>query len=350
MSEPLTIALDAMGGDNAPGIVIKGANIARRRFPDVHFLVFGDENKIQPLLKKMPALVGACTIVHTDKVITNEAKPSLAVRQGKGSSMQMAIDSVRQGKAAGVVSAGNTGALMAMAKLGLRMLPGIDRPAIAGVFPTLRNELVMLDLGANVDCDADNLIQFAVMGGIFSRAVLGVLNPTVGLLNVGTEQVKGNSAVRQAATILSETTYPISFHGFVEGDDIGKGSVDVIVADGFSGNIALKTLEGTVRLYSDYLRNAFKSSLASRLGYVLARRGLNKLRARLDPRRYNGAMFVGLNGIVVKSHGGTDAFGFANAIGVAIDMASNNLNDKIIEELANHGAAETVKAHAAVSG
>ena len=205
MSEPLTIALDAMGGDNAPGIVIKGANIARRRFPDVHFLIFGDQQKIQSLMRKLPALSSACTIVHTDKVITNEAKPSLAVRQGKGSSMQLAIDSVRQGNAAGVVSAGNTGALMAMAKLGLRMLPGIDRPAIAGVFPTLRNELVMLDLGANVDCDADNLIQFAVMGGIFSRAVLGVVNPSVGLLNVGTEQVKGNSAVREAATKLSDT-------------------------------------------------------------------------------------------------------------------------------------------------
>lgn len=350
MSEPLTIALDAMGGDNAPGIVIKGANIARRRFPDVRYLVFGDENKIRSLLNNMPALVEACTIVHTDKVITNETKPSQAVRQGKGSSMQMAIDSVRQGDAAGVVSAGNTGALMAMSKLGLRMLPGIDRPAIAGVFPTLRNELVMLDLGANVDCDADNLVQFAVMGGIFSRAVLGVLNPKVGLLNVGSEQVKGNSTLREAAAILGDSSYPISFHGFVEGDDITKGEVDVIVSDGFSGNIALKTLEGTVRLYSDYLRNAFKSSLASRLGYVLARRGLNKLRARLDPRRYNGAMFVGLNGIVVKSHGGTDAFGFANAIGVAIDMASNNLNDRIIEELANHDAGEAVKTHVAASG
>jgi glycerol-3-phosphate acyltransferase PlsX len=297
----------------------------------------------------MPTLAAASSIVHTDKVITSEAKPSQAVRQGKGSSMQLAIDSVRQGNAAGIVSAGNTGALMAMSKLALRMLPGIDRPAIAGLFPTLRNELVMLDLGANVDCDAENLIQFAVMGGIFSRAVLGVLNPKVGLLNVGTENVKGNSAVRDAATILSDTSYPISFHGFVEGDDIGKGTVDVVVADGFSGNIALKTLEGTVRLYSDYLRNAFKSSLASRLGYVLARRGLNKLRARLDPRRYNGAMFVGLNGIVVKSHGGTDAFGFANAIGVAIDMASNQLNDKIIEELANHGSGGTVKERAAAS-
>jgi phosphate acyltransferase len=349
LSEPLTIALDAMGGDNAPGIVIKGANIARRRFPDAHFLLFGNEQKIAPLLKRMPALAESCTIIHTEKVITNETKPSQAVRQGKGSSMQMAIDAVRQGNAAGVVSAGNTGALMAMAKLGLRMLPGIDRPAIAGVFPTQRNELVMLDLGANVDCDADNLVQFAVMGGIFARTVFGVLKPAVGLLNVGTEEVKGSGAVRQAAAILRDTSHPIDFHGFVEGDDICRGIVDVVVSDGFSGNIALKTLEGTVRLYSDYLRNAFKSSLASRLGYVLARRGLNKLRARLDPRRYNGAMFVGLNGIVVKSHGGTDAFGFANAIGVAIDMISNQFNDRIIDELAVHGAGEPVDAHAAAS-
>lgn len=349
MSEPLTIAVDAMGGDNAPRIVVMGANIARVRFPDVHFLLFGDEQQIEPLLSRLTKLREMCTIVHTDKIVTAEAKPSVALRQGKDTSMQLAIDAVRDGRAAGVVSAGNTGALMAMSKLALRMLPGIDRPAIAGVFPNQRNELVMLDLGANVECDAENLVQFAVMGGVFARTVLGLLKPTVGLLNVGTEELKGKEAVRDAAAVLRETSHPIRFQGFVEGDDIGKGTVDVIVADGFSGNIALKTLEGSIRLYTDFLRLAFKSSLASRLGYVLARRGLNKLRARLDPRRYNGAMFLGLNGVVVKSHGGTDAFGFANAIGVAIDMASNGFNDKIIKELALHGTGATASARAAAS-
>lgn len=349
MSDPLTIALDAMGGDNAPQIVVNGANIARRRFPDARFLLFGDERKINPLLKRLPTLQAVTTVHHTEAVVTADARPSQALRQGKNTSMQLAINAVREGVASGVVSAGNTGALMAMSKLSLRTLPGISRPAIAGLFPTQLGECVMLDLGANVDCDADNLIQFSVMGEVFARLVLGVLKPSVGLLNVGTEELKGNDAVRQAAATLRETSLPIRFHGFVEGDDIGKGTVDVVVSDGFTGNIALKTIEGSVRLYSEYLRKAFKSSLASRLGYMLARRGLNKLRARLDPRRYNGAMFLGLNGIVVKSHGGTDAFGFANAIGVAVDMASQGFNDKIIKELAVHGTGGTFKARAAAS-
>jgi glycerol-3-phosphate acyltransferase PlsX len=337
LSEPLTIALDAMGGDNAPEIVLKGADLARLRFPGVRFVVYGDEARIMPLLKRMETLGDIVTVHHTDETVTNETKPSVALRQGRKSSMQLAINAVRAGEAEGIVSAGNTGALMAMAKVSLKMLPGIDRPAIAAVFPAQRRECVMLDLGANVECDADNLFQFGVMGGVFASTVLGLLKPSIGLLNVGTEEVKGNDAVRLAATYLRESGLPIQYHGFVEGDDIAKGTVDVIVTDGFTGNVALKTFEGTVRLYSDFLRKAFKSSLASRLSYVLARHSLNKLRARVDPRRYNGAMFLGLNGIVVKSHGGTDAFGFANAIGVAIDMSANGFNDKIIKELAVHG-------------
>jgi len=337
LSTPLTIALDAMGGDNAPRIVVKGANIARRRYPGVRFQMFGDERRIAPLLRRMPKLRNVISIEHTDQVVSNDAKPSQALRQGRDSSMRRAIEAVRAGTAAGVVSAGNTGALMAMAKVALRTLPRIDRPAMAAVFPSQRSECVMLDLGANVECDADNLIQFAVMGAEFARTVLGLDNPTVGLLNVGTEEVKGHEAVRQAAARLRERQGAFTFHGFVEGDDIAKGTVDVIVSDGFSGNIALKTIEGSVRLYTDFLRKAFKSSLAARLGYLLARRSLNKLRARVDPRRYNGAMFLGLNGIVVKSHGSTDAFGFANAIGVAVDMAANRFNEKIIVELDKTG-------------
>ena len=349
MSEPLTIALDAMGGDDAPRIVVRGANIARRRFPGLRLLFVGDEQKIAPLMKRLPSLRRSSSIHHTDQVVTDDDKPSHALRQGRGSSMRLAIDAVRDGRAAGVVSAGNTGAIMAMAKMALKTLPGIDRPAIAAVFPTRRSESVMLDLGANVECDADNLLQFSVMGAVFARLVLGLLKPSVGLLNVGAEVVKGNEAVRGAAAALRETSLPIRFHGFVEGDDIGRGTVDVIVSDGFTGNVTLKTIEGTVGLYSEFLRKAFKSSLASRLGYVLARRGLNKLRARVDPRRYNGAIFLGLNGIVVKSHGGTDAFGFANAIGVAVDMAANGYTDKIIKELATHRIGPPMTVQAAAS-
>ena len=338
-----------MGGDNAPGIVLKGANIARRRFPDVRFTLFGDEAKITPLLEKLKPLSDVCTVVHTDEVVTNDAKPSQALRQRKNTSMWAAIDSVREGDAAGVVSAGNTGALMAMASFGLKTLPGIDRPAIATFFPTRRAESVMLDLGANVECDADNLIQFSIMGVVFARTVLGLLKPTVGLLNVGSEEGKGKEAIKEAAAALRDIDLPMGFHGFIEGDDIAIGTVDVVVCDGFSGNIALKTTEGTVKLYGEFLREAFKSSLASRLGYLLARRALNKLRARLDPRRYNGAMFLGLNGVVVKSHGGTDAFGFANAIGVAVDMAKNGFNDKIIKELAVFGPPRAMVERAAAS-
>ncbi len=338
-----------MGGDYAPRIVVKGANIARRRYPGVRFGLFGDERKIAPLLKRMPKLRSVISLQHTEEVVTADAKPSQALRQGKRSSMRLAIDAVRDCAAAGVVSAGNTGALMAMAKVTLKTLPGIDRPAMAAVFPSQRSESVMLDLGANVECDADNLIEFSIMGAEFARTVLGRHDPSVGLLNVGTEEAKGHEAVRQAAARLRDRVGGFRFHGFVEGDDIAKGTVDVIVSDGFSGNIAVKTIEGSIRLYSDFLRKAFKSSIASRLGYLLARRSLNKLRARVDPRRYNGAMFLGLNGIVVKSHGGADAFGFANAIGVAVDMAVNGFNDKIIAELDKNGSTLPMEARAAAS-
>ncbi|HEY8015745.1 MAG TPA: phosphate acyltransferase PlsX, partial [Dongiaceae bacterium] len=310
----LSIALDAMGGDRAPDMVVKGANIARQRFPNVSFLFFGDERRIAPLLDRYGALRKASEIRHTDRVIAADDKPSTALRAGRGSSMRLAIDAVQSGEAAGIVSAGNTGALMAIAKFVLRTLPGIDRPAIASFFPTLRGESVMLDLGANLSCDAENLVQFAVMGNVFARTVLGTLKPTVGLLNVGSEEVKGHEAVREAAAILKATPLPGSFHGFVEGDDIARGTVDVIVTDGFTGNVALKTLEGTAKLYAEFLRRSFKSSMVASVGYLLARPALNALRVRTDPRRYNGAIFLGLNGVAVKSHGGTDALGFANAI------------------------------------
>ncbi len=321
-----------MGGDDAPGIVIDGANLALTRFPQVDFLLFGPEEQLEPLVRRAPKLQGRARIVHTDVVVSGDAKPSLALRNGRQSSMRLAINAVHDGQAAGVVSAGNTGALMAMAKLVLRTLPGIDRPAICSFFPTLRGESVMLDLGANIECDADNLFQFAVMGEVFSRTVLGLARPTVGLLNVGAEDQKGHEALRIAGQRLRDAGLPIAFHGFIEGNDIATGTVDVIVTDGFTGNVALKTAEGTVKLFTQSLRAAFLSSPLASVGYFFARPALRKLRRRLDPRRYNGAVFLGLNGIAVKSHGGADALGFANAIGVAVDMALHGFLDTVREE------------------
>ncbi len=334
MSEALTIALDAMGGDHAPEMVVRGANLARSRFPDAQFVFFGDESKVQPLLTRLPKLAKVSSVVHTDQVVGGEDKPSVALRTGRQSSMRLAINSVHDGRAAAVVSAGNTGALMAMAKFVLKTLPGISRPAIASFFPTMRGESVMLDLGANVQCDAENLVQFAVMGEVFARTVLGTVKPTIGLLNVGSEDMKGHEALREANGILRDIKLPGTYHGFIEGDDIAKGTVDVVVADGFTGNVALKAIEGTARLYSEFLRATFKSSLLAKIGYLMARPALNALRLRTDPRRYNGAIFLGLNGITVKSHGGTDAIGFANAIGVAVDMILHGAIEKIREDFA----------------
>jgi glycerol-3-phosphate acyltransferase PlsX len=334
LSDRVTIALDAMGGDRAPDMVLKGASIALQRFPQVHFLIYGVESRIRPILAKLPRLAAQVTLHHTDDVVTDDDKPSQALRTGRRSSMRLAIDAVAEGEADGVVSAGNTGALMAMAKFALKMLPGIDRPAMAQYFPTRRGESVMLDLGANIECDADNLVQFALMGEVFARTVLGLQEPTVGLLNVGEEEAKGNDAVRGAAAQLRDADLPIHFHGFIEGDDIVSGAVDVVVTDGFTGNIALKTVEGTARLFAEFTRAAFKHSLMARIGYLFARRSLNKLRQRLDPRSHNGAVFLGLQGIAVKSHGSADALAFANAVGVAVDMKVNGFLDQIREGVA----------------
>src|SRR6516225_4907560 len=334
VSDTITIALDAMGGDRAPGIVLKGAEIALQRYPGVRYLLFGAEGQIRPLIAKLPSLGGMVTLCHASEVVADDAKPSLALRTGRQSSMRLAIDAVAEGEADGVVSAGNTGALMAMAKFALKMLPGIDRPAMAQYFPTRRGESVMLDLGANIECDADNLVQFALMGEVFARSVLGLLEPKVGLLNVGAEDLKGNNAVRAASARLRLAMTPIQFYGFVEGDDIAAGTVDVVVTDGFTGNVAVKTAEGTAKLFTEFLEAAFSHSLSARIGYLFARGALRKLRMRCDPRRYNGAMLLGLNGIAVKSHGSTDAFGFANAISVAVDMNVNGFLDKIRVELA----------------
>jgi phosphate acyltransferase len=334
LSGTITIALDAMGGDRAPEIVLRGADIALERYPGTRFLLFGSEGKIAPLLAQLPRLAKVAELHHTDEVVAGDDKPSQALRAGRNTSMRLAIDAVADGRADGVVSAGNTGALMAIAKFALKTLPGIDRPAIATFFPTTRGETVMLDLGANIECDAENLVQFALMGDAFAKSVLGVTEPTIGLLNVGSEDLKGNDAVRGAAARLRGGLTPIRFYGFVEGDDIGAGTVDVIVTDGFTGNVALKTAEGTAKLFAEALRSSFQHSAMAKIGYVFARGALRKFRDRFDPRRYNGAMFLGLRGIAVKSHGSTDAFGFANAIGVAIDMKLNGFLEKIRADLA----------------
>ncbi len=336
-----------MGGDYAPEIVVKGARLARLRYPDARFLFFGDEARITPYLKADAALASRSTVHHTDQVVTGDAKPSQVIRSGRQTSMWKAIEAVKNGEAAGVVSAGNTGALMAMAKLIMRPLPGIDRPAICGLFPTKLGETTLLDLGANTQCDARNLVEFAVMGECFARAILGMERPSVGLLNIGTEEAKGTDMLRQANLILRSSHLDIEYKGFIEGNDIAKGTVDVVVTDGFTGNVALKTAEGTAKMFSGFLKNAIKSSILAQLGMLLAKPVIAQVMARTDPRRYNGALFVGLNGVVVKSHGGTDSVGFANAIGVAVDMIARDLNAQIAEQLAHIAAQEVVLAEVA---
>ena len=332
--EPVTIALDAMGGDDAPQIVVAGANIARRRYPHVNFLLYGDEQQISKLISKQRGLRDYVEIYHTSEQVADDDKPSQVIRSGRNTSMWLSLESVKNGTASGAVSAGNTGALMAMAMIQWKNLPGIDRPAIASFFPTLRGETVMLDLGANISCSARNLVQFAVMGEVYSRTILGIEDPTLGLLNVGTEDTKGNLELQKAADIIRGIDFSGEFVGFVEGDDIPAGAVDVVVTDGLTGNIALKTAEGTAKLINGFVREAFRNSLWAKLGYVFAKHSLDKLRNRSDPRRYNGAMFLGLNGICVKSHGGTDALGFATAIGVAIEKINYGGNQMIADHIA----------------
>ncbi|MDH5556784.1 MAG: phosphate acyltransferase PlsX [Alphaproteobacteria bacterium] len=332
MTEKIVIALDAMGGDAAPDMVVGGAALARRKLSHVHFLLFGDSARLKALLAKHPVLADCVEIRHTDQVVKGDDKPSTALRGARESSMRKAIDAVKEGDAAAAVSAGNTGALMAMSKFVLKTIKGIDRPAIITAVPTATGSCCILDLGANVQCSAENLVQFAVMGEVFARTVLSVEKPTIGLINIGIEEIKGNEAVKEAAGILRETTLPIEFAGFIEGNDISAGTVDVAVTDGFTGNVALKVAEGTAKLISGFLRESFRSSWRARMGYLLARPALALMRTRVDPRSYNGAIMCGLNGIVVKSHGNTDAFGFSNAIAVAVDMATHGFIEKMRED------------------
>lgn len=334
MSQTITLSIDGMGGDQAPDMVVEGMALALKEIPNTRFILYGRKERLSPLLDNFPAVAQACDLRHSDDVVSNDEKPGIALRSGRQSSMRHAINAVGEGKADGIVSAGNTGALMAMAKFVLKTLPGIDRPAIASLLPTMKGQSVMLDLGANIQCDAENLVQFAVMGEVFARNVLHIKKPSIGILNVGTEVLKGNDSVKQAAIILKETHLPIDFYGFVEGDDIGQGTVDVIVTDGFTGNVALKTIEGTARLFAGALRQELTRSWVGKAGALVAKQAINSFRDRFDPRRYNGAMFLGLGGICVKSHGGTDALGFSHALKLTHELITDNLNAGIKEDYA----------------
>lgn len=320
-----------MGGDHGPDVVLPGAEIALTRHPDIAFLLYGDSARIQELLKGRPRLAAASTVVHTDVVVRMDDKPSQALRQGRRvSSMWRAIDAVRMKEADCAVSAGNTGALMAMAKVNLKMMSGISRPAIACLWPTMRGESVVLDVGASIGATAQHLVDMAVMGAAMARIVFDIEQPTVGLLNIGVEEIKGVEEVKDAAAALRVAKHPgLTYHGFVEGDDIGQGIVDVVVTEGFSGNIALKAAEGTAKQVSEFLRGAISRSFIAKIGYLLARGAFRALRDKLDPRKSNGGVFLGLNGVVIKSHGGTDAEGFASAVDIGYDMVRYQLLSRI---------------------
>jgi glycerol-3-phosphate acyltransferase PlsX len=339
MAAPVTIALDAMGGDHGPSVVVPGAGLAAIRHPEMRFILVGDARLIETVLKDHPELAGKYEIVHTDVAVAMDAKPSQALRKGRRhSSMWLALEAVRDGKADAAVSAGNTGALMAMAKFCLKPIAGVDRPAIAVLWPTVDAECIVLDVGANVGADARQLVEFALMGAAMARALFGMERPTVGLLNIGVEEVKGLDEIKAAHGALKDTPLPIDFRGFVEGDDIGHGAADVIVTDGFTGNVALKTAEGTAKQIGEYFRAAMRRSLLARIGALFAQGAFRALKEKMDPRQLNGGIFLGLNGIVVKSHGGTDATGFASAVDLAYDMASNGVVKRLADDVGHFHA------------
>jgi len=341
MPQKVRIALDAMGGDVGASVVVPGAAISLSRHPDTEFLLFGDRARIEPELARHPALKAASRVFHTDVAVSANDKPSQALRRGrKTSSMWLAIDAVKKGEADVAVSAGNTGALMAMARFNLHTLPGIDRPAIAAIWPTLRGDSVVLDLGASIGGDAQHLVALAMMGSAMASVLFNIERPTVGLLNIGVEEMKGHEEIREAAEQLRAANLPqLNYIGFVEGDGIGKGVADVVVTEGFSGNIALKSAEGTARQMAELLRTSIRKSWLSRIGYLFARSAFQALREKMDPNKSNGGVLLGLQGVVVKSHGGIDAEGFANAVDVGYEMAHYDLLTKINEMLNRNGSA-----------
>ncbi len=339
-----------MGGDRGPSVIIPGLMKVVTRRSDVRFLIYGKVDEVRPVLDQYPKVAAVSELIHCEISVRMDDKPSQALRHGRWkSSMWKAIEAVKAGQADACVSAGNTGALMAMSRFCLRTMATIDRPAIAAIWPTMRGESVVLDVGATIGADSHQLIDFAILGAAMSRALFGIDRPTVGLLNVGVEEVKGQEDVKEAGALLRESgLMSMSYHGFVEGDDLGKGTVDVVVTEGFSGNIALKTAEGTARQIGSYLRAAMSRTLMARIGYVFAKGAFDLLREKMDVRKANGGVFLGLNGIVVKSHGGTDDEGFAAAVELAYDMIRNGLLDRIEADLdlfhARHPRKLTAKA------
>jgi glycerol-3-phosphate acyltransferase PlsX len=331
----IRISIDAMGGDHGPAVILPGLSAVAERRTDVQFLLFGREEVVAPIVDSLPRLKAVARIVHCDIAVGMDEKPSQALRHGRGkSSMWKAIEAVKDGEADVCVSAGNTGALMAMSKFCLRTIAGVDRPAIAAIWPTIRSESIVLDVGATIGADARQLVDFAILGAAMARSLFDVERPSVGLLNIGVEEVKGQEQVKEAGRMLREAELPsMRYEGFVEGDDIGRGTVDVVVTEGFSGNIALKTAEGTARQIAEYLRAAMGRTLMAKLGYLLARGAFNRLREKMDVRKTNGGVFLGLNGLVVKSHGGTDAEGFAAAVELGYDMARRRLLERIHADL-----------------
>jgi glycerol-3-phosphate acyltransferase PlsX len=351
MPQKVRIALDAMGGDVGASVVIPGAAVSLSRHPDTEFLLFGDRALIDAQLALYPAMKAASRVVHTDVTVSMDDKPSQALRRGrKTSSMWLAIDAVKKGEADVAVSAGNTGALMAMGRFCLRMLRGIDRPAIAAVWPTTRGDSVILDVGATIGGDAHHLMTLAVMGGAMASVLFDLERPTVGLLNIGTEEMKGREEIRDAAELLRKLDLPqLDFIGFVEGDGIGKGVADVIVTEGFGGNISIKVAEGTARQLAEFLRGAMSRTWRSKIGYLFARGAFKALRDKMDPNKSNGGVFLGLNGIVVKSHGSASADGFAYAVDVGYEMVHFDLLTKINQMLNREGSALAPTAQEAVS-
>ncbi|WP_137678910.1 phosphate acyltransferase PlsX [Aurantiacibacter suaedae] len=329
------IAIDAMGGDEGVRVMISGAALARRRHEQFKFLLVGDEARISKALEAHPNMREASEILHCEDVVAGDEKPSRALRRAKTTSMGLAIQAVKEGKCGAAVSGGNTGALMAMSKLALRTMPGIDRPALAALMPTLEeHDVIMLDLGANTECDARNLVQFAVMGAAYSRIVCGNEAPRVRLLNIGTEDTKGTDKLQDASQFLRDASgLAMRFEGYVEADKINRGDVDVVVTDGFSGNIALKAIEGSARFVTDLLKTAFRSSIRSKIGFLISRPATELLRHHLDPNNHNGGVFLGLNGVIVKSHGSANAQGVAHAVAVAARLLEDDLTTRIAADL-----------------
>jgi glycerol-3-phosphate acyltransferase PlsX len=339
VTDRFVISIDAMGGDHGPSVVVSAVAIALGLLGQgpVRFLLHGDEAQIMQALNRHPTAKAVCDIRHTDKIVAMDEKPAQALRRGKGTSLWNAIEAVKTGEAQAAVSAGNTGALMAMSKLILRMAAEMERPAIVANWPTMRGVSTVLDAGANIQCDAAQLVEFAIMGEAYHRAMHGVSRPTVGILNVGSEDQKGHEEVREANRILRESGLNMDYRGFVEGNDLAKGTVDVVVTDGFTGNIALKTAEGMARFFALEMRGALTSSLLSKIGALIASGALKKMRAKLDPSSVNGGPLLGLNGVVIKSHGGADDRGFANAIKVAANLARSRYAEEFKDSMGQMG-------------